>query len=143
MGPLCGLLPLSFLAALFPCSLGCLQQRIQYFLQSVKLIPWRDQHPHNPFPSSPFCFLFQQYSVSVPTKNLPLLPVYFTGQHALPAPWLPTAIVDELQPAAEARHPILEETVSELPPLSCSGFCTSMYEIAECIPRHDPSASTQ
>ena len=128
---------------LFPCSSGCLQQRIQYSLQFVKLILWKDQHPQNPFPSSPFCFLYQQFSVFVPTKNLPLLPVYCTGQHALPAPWLLVAIVHVLQPSAKARHPNLEETVSELPPPSCSGSCTLMYRTSGCIPRHDLSASTR
>ena len=56
---------------LFLCSPGCLQQRIQYSLQFVKLILWRDQLPQNPFPSSPFCFLFQQFFVSVPDEEPP------------------------------------------------------------------------
>ena len=105
--------------------------------------PLEGPAPPEPFPSSPFCSLFQQFSISVLSMNLPLLPVYCTSQHALPAPWLPAAIMHVLQLAAEDRHPILEETTSELPPPSCSGSCTLMYGTSRCIPRHDQSASTQ
>ena len=132
-----------FSLPLFPSSPRYLQQRIQYSLQCVTLIPWRDQHLQNPFPSSPFCFLFMQFSIFVPMKHLPLLPVFYAGQQALLAPWLPTAIVHALQPTVEAWHPIHKETAIVPPLLSCSGSCTSMYGNAEYIPRHDQSTSTR
>ena len=129
--------PYPFLLLHFPCSPGCPQQWIQYCLEYVVLIPWRHQHLQNPFPFSPFCFLFQQFSVFAPIRNSPLVPAYYTGQHALPAPWLPAAIKHALQLVAEAWHPIQEETASEPPLLSCSGSCTSMYRIVKYIPRHN------
>ena len=79
MGPFCGLLPLPFLAAPLPIFPWVPATANTVLLQCVKLIPWRDQHPQNPFPSSLFCFLCQQFFVFVPMKNLPLLPIYYTG----------------------------------------------------------------
>ena len=143
MGPLYSLLPLSFLTAPFPL-FPWVPAIADIILSSIcETNPLEGLAPPKPFPLQPFFFPFSAIFVFLPMKNLPLLPIHCTGQHALPASWLPAAIAHVLQPIAEARHPIHKETMSEPPPLSCSGSCTLVYRISEYTPRHEQSASTR